>query len=413
MFMRCSSDVFITPLMKQAGSSDGAAARGALERRPGTYDRPCEDERPPSKKMKHTGPSDGVAARGAPEGHRRTAGDAMAALDAAVAARDALGYIQAPLGDCALPKAFLPEDYASPDLVREGVCKVRCPAEVEHGGSRGRGGGQDGGGGGGSGSADEYLAALDAALSQLKRAKAHHACWVKSERADPRKSRELNKQTTLAAKQAYAAQLWRAEVLQQEARFTEDAQPPRQRLLLEMSRIQYINHLIKTAGHLKIATSLVLLATRQLRNSSKKENIRSLGAHVLLSFSFSACNTSWTDTLEKIHGDIDRLQPKPRNGPFDLKVVILIPLVWFSSLPPPPAFGGLHRRHGWAQLRKLRRALFLLFLLFLILFLLILLILLVSPSSAVQGVHRIRGGAQLKKTDGRLPTLAPGPPRFP
>ena len=364
----------------------------------------------PRKKMKHAGPSDGVAAKGDPKGHRGTADAGVAAMDAALAAPDALSYILAPLGDCDLTEDVLPEDYASLGSVQEQVFKLRCPAEVEHGGSRGRGGG---GGGGRCGGVSANFAALESALSQLKRAKAHHACWVKSERADPRKSRELNKQTTLAAKQAYAAQLWRAEVLQQEARFTEDAQPP-QRLLLDNSQIQYMRHLIQSANHFKDATSFLNLATRQLRCSSKKEDIRTLGAHVLLSFSFSACNTSWTDTLEKIHDDIDRLQSTPRKGPFSLKVVMLLLLLWFSSLPPPPppVFGGLHRRHGWAQLRKLLRALFLFLLLFIIL-LLIRLILLVSPSSAVRGGHLIRGGTQLKKTDGLSPTLAPGPPRFP
>ena len=131
----------------------------------------------------------------------------------------------------------------------------------------------------------------------------------------------------------------------QEALLPEDALRPKQRLFLEMSRYLSTRHVEQTTLHLKKAATLLrksmrMANTRQLRRASIDDN----GAHVLLSCSATAWSTSFTDAMKRITDDIDRpgklAQPTASTGPFQPQVLMLLPLLWFSSLPPhPPAFG--------------------------------------------------------------------------
>ena len=219
-------------------------------------------------------------------------------------------------------------------------------------------------------------------MDQYSRAKANHTCWLEGRRDGPSpRRRGLGLETRLAEQHRHAARLWRTEALGQEVLHPGDARPPKQRLLLELSQDQYKRHVEQTVCHLKRAAHHLLQRTRSLRRGPRRPSQGGLlGGHVLLPCSASAFRTSLTDAMHKINEDIDALgklaQPTARTGPFQPQDVILLPLLWFDSLPRhPPAFGGFHRRNVLALLQQWRRALFLL----------LLFLRLVSPSSAVRG----------------------------
>ncbi|CAK0831043.1 unnamed protein product, partial [Prorocentrum cordatum] len=158
------------------------------------------------------------------------------------------------------------------------------------------------------------------------RAADQHRAWLQGRPSGLKP--ELDKQTRLAQQHRHAAKLWRAEAISFEDGHPEAHRDARQRVLLEMSRAQYLRHVGHAVVHLKAATNHLQTATRQLRMAAKDKDIRDLGAHDLVFFAPNICELSWAEALDALHDEIDRLdflaQPCARAGPYEAKTLYAI-----------------------------------------------------------------------------------------